>query len=68
MLPAALQKGLRLKPAPVYAAVEGRNHVPLVEDAITDVSKKSALKRDYVHPNAAGYARIAEAVCRELRA
>lgn len=66
VLLAVPQKGLLLKPAPLYAKVAKRNGVPLVEDAITDVLKKNALKSDYVHPNAAGYAQIAEAVWREL--
>ena len=67
VLLAVPQKGLRLKPAPFYAAVAQRNAVPLVADAIAEVLGKNALKSDYVHPNAAGYARIGEAVWRELQ-
>lgn len=67
VLLAVPQKGLLLKPAPVYAEVAARNRVPLVEDAVTDVLKKNSLKSDYVHPNAAGYAQIAAEVWRELQ-
>ena len=67
VLLAVPQKGLLLKPAPLFAKVAKRSGAPLVEDAITDVLKKNSLKSDYVHPNAAGYARIAEAVWREVR-
>ena len=61
------QKGLWLKPAPFYAEVAKRNEVPLVADAIAEVLGKSALKSDHVHPNAAGYARIGEAVWHEIQ-
>ena len=67
VLLAVPRRGLRLKAAPFYAEVAERNGVPLVEDAIAEVLSKNALKSDYVHPNAAGYARIAEAVWRELQ-
>ncbi len=67
VLLAVPQKGLLLKPAPVYAEVADRNRVPLVEEVITDVLKKNALKSDYVHPNAAGYAQIATEVWSVLR-
>jgi lysophospholipase L1-like esterase len=67
VLLAVPQKGLRLKPAPFYAEVAKRNGVRLVEDAIVRVLGKNTLKSDYVHPNAEGYAQIAEAVLSELR-
>ncbi len=67
VLLAVPQKGLVLKPAPFYAEVAERNGVPLAEDAITEVLRKNALKSDYIHPNAAGYARIAEAVWATLQ-
>ena len=67
VLLAVPRRGLRLKAAPLYAEVAKRNGVPLVEDAIAEVLSKNALKSDYVHPNAAGYAQIAEAVWRKLQ-
>ena len=67
VLLAVPQKGLRLKPAPFYAEVAKHNDVRLVEDAITEVLSKNTLKSDYVHPNAEGYAQIAEAVLADLR-
>jgi lysophospholipase L1-like esterase len=67
VLLAVPQKSQPLKPAPVYAEVAGRNRVLLVEDAVTDVLKNFALKSDNVHPNAAGYARIAAEAWSVLR-
>ena len=67
VLLAVPRRGLRLKAAPLYAEVAKRNGVPLVADVVAEVLSKNALKSDYVHPNAAGYARIAEAVWRELQ-
>ncbi len=62
VLLAVPQKGLTLRPAPLYAEVAERNNVPLVAEAVAEVLRRNALKSDYVHPNAAGYARIAAAV------
>jgi lysophospholipase L1-like esterase len=67
VLLAVPQKGLRLKPAPFYAEVAERNGARLAEDVIVHVLGKNALKSDYVHPNAEGYAQIAAAVLADLR-
>ncbi len=61
------QKGLLLRPAPLYAEVASRNAVPCNVDVIAKVLGKPTLKSDYIHPNAAGYARIAETVWADLR-
>lgn len=56
------QKGLSLRSAPFYAAVAMRCGVPCDDAVIARVLSKGSLKSDYVHPNAAGYAQIADAV------
>ncbi len=40
--------------------------VPLVEEVLADILFDSALKSDEIHPNAAGYAKLAEAVAAEI--
>jgi acyl-CoA thioesterase-1 len=40
--------------------------VPVVEDALPDILADARLKSDNIHPNAAGYARLAEAVYEEV--
>ena len=50
----------------LFERLRDRYHVPLIEDALPDVLSDPALKSDEIHPNAAGYAKLAEAVAREL--
>lgn len=56
------QFGLFLNAAPLYGEVAGETGVPLVREIIPDVLGERSLKSDTVHPNAAGYRKIAEAV------
>ncbi len=67
VLLAVPQKGLVLKPAPFYAEVAARHGLPCEKSIIAKVLGKASLKSDYIHPNAAGYVQIAEAVWAELR-
>lgn len=53
---------LLTSPADVYEDVAREQDVPLERDALTDILADGGLKSDLVHPNAAGYARLAEAV------
>jgi lysophospholipase L1-like esterase len=59
--------GLFLRAADFYAEVAGAEGVPLEEDALPEILADNALKSDPVHPNAAGYARLARAVDAFLR-
>jgi len=57
----------RLATHPLYDTLqeEGRAHV--IEDVVTEVLSAPALKSDQIHPNRAGYARMAEAAEAALR-
>lgn len=54
--------GLGLQPTPFYRAIAEELKVPLENKILTKVLAKDELKSDEVHPNAAGYRKIAEAV------
>ena len=59
--------GLTLAPAPLYTALAKEFALPLAEDIVADILADGALKSDYLHPNAEGYRRLAEAVAMLLR-
>jgi len=50
-----------------YRKVAEAQHIPLIEDAIADVISDPQLKGDPLHPNAAGHARLSEAILKELK-
>ncbi|MCZ7563438.1 MAG: GDSL-type esterase/lipase family protein [Burkholderiales bacterium] len=68
VLVAVPKPGLFPDAHPVYAAVAGELRVPLERDALKAILTDNALKSDPIHPNARGYARLAEAVANLLRA
>jgi lysophospholipase L1-like esterase len=47
--------------------VADAQQVPLIKDAIADVISDPQLKRDAVHPNAAGHALLAEKIFEDLQ-
>jgi lysophospholipase L1-like esterase len=53
--------------APLYAELAREFRVPLEKKALADILGRRALKSDPIHPNAAGYARLAEEVAKALR-
>jgi lysophospholipase L1-like esterase len=61
------QFGLFLNVAPFYDEVAEESGVPYLGAVIPEVLGDRSLKSDTVHPNAAGYRMIAEAVYQELR-
>jgi len=56
------QFGLMLDTAPVYTAVAEELKVPIEADILPSILGDNDLKADTVHPNAAGYARLAGAL------
>lgn len=61
------EPGLFLSTADIYERVASELGVPLEDDIIPDLLGDNRYKSDHVHPNAAGYARLAEAVETLLR-
>ena len=67
VLIAVPKPGLLPAPADFYASVAREFALPHEESALKKILTDNALKSDLVHPNAAGYARLAEAVAVLLR-
>jgi lysophospholipase L1-like esterase len=59
--------GLMLETAPIYVEVAEEMNVPIEAEILPSVLADSDLKADSVHPNAAGYRRVAEALRDLLR-
>lgn len=57
--------GLNAEPA--YVELAGRYQLPLENQVLADILGQNALKADAIHPNAAGYERLAQAVAELLR-
>ncbi len=58
------QLGLLLSPAPLYAEVAEEFDIPIEEETLAEVLSDRSLKSDQIHPNAQGYAVLAEAFAR----
>ena len=61
------QVGLFLSPAPFYAELAKEYRLPYLEDTLSDILKDRSLKSDAIHPNAAGYRQLAEALAGLIR-
>ncbi len=59
--------GLSLAPPPLYREIAKSLSLPLEEKALPAVLSDASLKSDYIHPNAAGYRRLAEAIAGLLK-
>ena len=59
-------RGLFTDTADLYYGIAERTGVPLEDEALADILGSPELKSDAVHPNAAGYRRLARAVHRLL--
>jgi len=54
--------GLSVTPAPLYRDIAFELKVPLEERTLSDILADNSRKADLIHPNAAGYLRLAESV------
>lgn len=56
-----------LSPLPLYEEAAKENDVPLLDGVLADILDQPALKSDYIHPNAKGYRKMAEAVYEKMK-
>jgi len=59
--------GLTLKPPSLYEELSVEFRVPLERKSLAHILGKNSLKSDYIHPNAAGYRLLAEALAEQLK-
>jgi acyl-CoA thioesterase I len=59
--------GLTISPEPLYHDIAKELKIPLEEETLSDILADNSLKSDLIHPNAAGYRRLAEAVAALLK-
>jgi lysophospholipase L1-like esterase len=59
--------GLSLSPPQMYREIAKESAIPIEEKILPAVLADGSLKSDYIHPNAAGYRRIAEALAALLK-
>jgi hypothetical protein len=58
---------ITLSPAPLYREIAAEMGLSIEEEALTTVLSDGSLKSDYIHPNAAGYRRLAESIAALLK-
>ncbi len=58
---------LSLKPPAFYDELAAESGLPIESKALGKILGKGSLKSDYIHPNAAGYRQLAEALAALLR-
>lgn len=59
--------GLSVSPAPFYRDIAREQTIPLEEQTLSSILADGSLKSDLIHPNTAGYRRLAEAVANLLK-
>ena len=60
VLVAVPQFGILLRSAEFYTELAEQNRLPIENTVISDILRSAAYKSDQIHPNAAGYAMLAE--------
>ena len=58
---------LQLTPPPLYEELAEAYHLEIEEDILADILHDNRYKSDYIHPNALGYQKMAEAIEKLLR-
>lgn len=59
--------GLSVSPPSFYADLAKEFSIPIEQEVLSEVLSNNSLKSDLVHPNAQGYARMAEALSKLLK-
>ena len=59
--------GVSLSPPPFYRETAAEMGLPIEEKALSTILSDGSLKSDYIHPNAAGYRKLAESIADLLR-
>jgi lysophospholipase L1-like esterase len=59
--------GIALSPPPFYRETAAELRIPLEENALAMVLSDASLRSDTIHPNAAGYRRLAESIAALLQ-
>ncbi len=59
--------GLSLSPLQFYREIAMEMKIPFDEDALATVLSDGSLRSDYIHPNAAGYRKLAESIAALLK-
>jgi acyl-CoA thioesterase I len=67
VLIATPKPGLIVKPPDFYKAIAQEFAIPFDDEVLKNILTDNALKSDLVHPNANGYARMAEALAKLLK-
>lgn len=67
LLVAVPSPDLTLKPPLFYSELAEEFQIPLERKALPQILGKSSLKSDHIHPNAAGYRRLAESLAALLK-
>lgn len=56
-----------LESAPFYAKIAHSENIPLEREALPAIESNDTLKSDPIHPNAAGYRKLAQAIAKLLK-
>ncbi len=67
ILIATPKPGLSISPPDFYAEIAKEFAIPFNDDALKTILRDNALKSDLIHPNAKGYAQIADALAKLLK-
>ena len=67
VLIATPKPGLSITPPEFYAGIAKEFSIPFNDDVLKGILRDNALKADLVHPNAQGYAQMAETVAKLLK-
>lgn len=59
--------GIALSPPAFYREIGAEMGIPIEEEALTMVLSDGSLKSDFIHPNAAGYRKLAESIAGLLK-